>query len=92
MTNIMMSDNSMEPKIERGDILFIDENDVLPRDGSIFLVSINNGDIVLIRRLWEREHGLFLEPINKVKCNPTHVPYDSDYKILGRLKEIRRQL
>lgn len=90
MTKLRMSDNSMSPKIEKDDIIMIDDVDRETVDGKIYLVTVDNK--AMIRKVTKREDGYFLEPLNPSLCFPSIVPFNSDIRILGRVTEIRREV
>lgn len=84
-----MGDNSMSPKIEKGDILIIEKTPEIIH-GSISVVLIT--DNPLIRRISKNDKSVVLVPLNTKDFDPVFIPDGGELKVLGRVTEIRRSL
>ena len=89
MTKIQMHDDSMQPRIEKGDILVIDTEPRTVQNGSVYLC--NTGNDILIRRIRKEKNGYTLQPDNK-HYKKVFIPFNSALTILGRVAEIRREV
>nr|DAE02647.1 MAG TPA: SipA [Siphoviridae sp. ctTwu10] len=89
-----MGDNSMSPKIKKGDVLIIDK-DAPMESFDIALVSgkWENGDpFQVVRRVYSYNEYLALIADNKDdRTNIAYIGLATDFNILGKVVEIRKE-
>lgn len=83
--------DSMEPVIKDGDIILIDQSDIVPRDGFIYLMNLAGA--LMVKRLFRLPNGWRIYSEN-AKYLPTDVLGDEleSLKVFGRVRWFGRVL
>ncbi|MBA8734209.1 XRE family transcriptional regulator [Chromobacterium violaceum] len=82
---IQLSDDSMRPHIESGDVLIVDTSDLSPKDGRVYVIAY--GDEWFVRRIFKKPNGGMILTADNSQFREIDVqPSDAEYiTIIGRM-------